>query len=92
MPGDRKLPVYINTTVYREYEYESEMITEIKAAEKARSELKEITDGLLEDSEILSQKISDEITENEYILHFDAVCLKDIAKVKEFEVEENPSS
>ncbi len=89
MPGGRKLPVFVNTVSFSEYEYEDEIISLKEAESRARSELREITDLLLEDSEILSEKISHEVTSDEYVIHFDAVCLKDIAKTKEFEVTEN---
>ena len=82
------LPVWIENSQYREYEYvKSESGYETIAA-SAMQELRDMTDDILLNCEIASKKITTELTEDEYRIKCEMMCITDIAKVSKFTVNE----
>ena len=53
----------------------------------AAEELKVRLDDILADSELISNKVSYEVTEKEFIIRYDMLCLTDIGRVSEFTVD-----
>ena len=82
------MPVWIENSQYREYEYvKSESGYETIAA-SAMQELRDMTDDILLNCEIASKKITTELTEDEYRIKCEMMCITDIAKVSKFTVNE----
>ncbi len=81
------LPVWITDTTYREYEYSSEKHSRAQIVSRAMTALRESLDDVLLDAELISNKVSYEITDDAFVIKYDMLCLADISKVSEFTVE-----
>ena len=86
--GRFPLPVWSETSIYKEYEYEKIQNEYEKTVSLAMSELRDRLDETLEDAELVSNKVTTEITEDSFVIRYDMVCLTDIAEVCEFTVED----
>ena len=89
--GGRELPFGIRTVRLLEYEYVAEERDIDEAAELAYYTLKCRTEAELRDSELLSKKISFEITDDSYILTCHMCVIEDIARVSEIEIDMLPT-
>jgi len=80
------LPVWTRTVTAREYDYVTDKLSLKESAALAAAELRYRLDDILEDAELISNKVSYEITEEAVIMRFDMICLADISDVCEFTV------
>ena len=78
------LPIWIEKKVYKEYYYEYRTLTKEDAVSRARAELRDRLDEVLENAELTSSKISYEVTADSFIIKCELTCLADIARVVEF--------
>lgn len=84
--GKGLLPVGTGTVRYLEYEMESCIIDSEAAMNMAFAKLEFELSSLSGVTEMLRKTIEYEITESEYILHCQVVCIEDIAEIREFEI------
>jgi len=82
------LPLWTNTTTYREYEYVDRELSNDKAAALAMAQLRDRLDEVLEDAELVSNKVTYRFTDDAFVIKYDMLCLTDISTVSEFTVEE----
>ena len=85
--GKFPLPVWTRDVTYKEYEYVPEIASSAETVAYAAEELKVRLDDILADSELISNKVSYEVTEKEFIIRYDMLCLTDIGRVSEFTVD-----
>lgn len=86
--GFRRLPIFVSETTYREYEYVSETLSPKRAEAMARLQLREELDALLEECELVSNKVCFDVTEDSFRVCYDMLCTTNIARVSEFTVGE----
>ena len=83
------LPFWVEKTEYREYtEHETELTPE-QAMVAAKKKLREMSDEVLDDAELISKKIIVLPEKDGITLRCDMVCRTDIGKTVEFTVSDN---
>ncbi len=82
------VPVYIETVVYREYEFAECRITEIEAVRQAYNQLKVQTASELKDADLLKRSIDARFEDDSYFIYCSLYCIEDIAQTTEFELSE----
>jgi len=86
--GVVSVPVYVATTVYKEYKFEDYTLSETEAVREAYNRLKTETGKALRDAELLKRTISAEFRENSYVIKCSLYCIEDIASTVEFEISD----
>ena len=85
--GSLKLPVWISNETFREYEYVRTNSGYREAFASAMRELRDTTDELLADAEMITKKLSYELSDDAYTVRCELTCIKDIADISEFTVD-----
>lgn len=85
--GLRELPIWVEKTVYREYEYEVREISTERAVAEGLSELRRQIEEASEDGEILEKDLTASFENGKYTIACLLYCLRDIAKTVEFSVD-----
>ena len=86
--GRFPLPIWLETTVYKEYTYTSKLSSQEDAISSAMAELRHELDTVLETSELITNSISTEISDDFFAIKYEMICLTNIAEVCEFSVHE----
>ncbi len=84
--GRYPLPVYISRETQREYEYVSRRFTAKQSESFAKAELHRLFEELLERCDVISNRVSFDVTDSSLRVRCDLVCLTDIARSREFTV------
>ncbi|NLK40197.1 MAG: sporulation protein YqfD [Clostridiales bacterium] len=84
--GVVSVPIYISTTVYREYENRPYTLSETEAVREAYNRLKTETTAALGDGELLKKTVTANFTEDAYIITCTLYCIQNIAVTSEFEI------
>ena len=82
------LPVWMNETIYKEYGYIGGALSEEEAVATGMTELRDRMDEIMESSELISNKMTSEMTDSTYRIRCDMICAADIAQIKEFKVSD----
>ncbi len=92
--GIMPLPVWSVGECFREYEYVRTTSDYREVFSSAMRELREVTDELLGDSEMVSKKLTYELADDAYTVTCEMTCITDIAEISEFTVDaaESPAA
>ena len=78
--GKYKLPVYIKSVIYSEYELIEKTYSKEEAVDLSFIELKNKLDVLLNDKELISRSIETSFDENGFYIACKIECIENIAK------------
>ncbi|MBQ8697334.1 MAG: sporulation protein YqfD [Clostridia bacterium] len=87
-----KLPIFVDTVVYREYTEEPYEYTEAQAAEVAEARMMKLLAEELRGCELLSKKSTGACEDGVYTLRCGVYCIADIAKEVEIQSGEKDGS
>ncbi len=85
--GKIKLPIFITETTYAEYEMKEKTITQTEALKLAYEELHKLSDGDLENAEILARHTHFSEDENGVYLREEVECIIDITEEVKIETD-----
>ena len=83
--GFLKLPVFVTTTVYREFEYEDYILSEEQAAQLAQARMMQRLADELTGCDLISKQSEGKLDGDVYTLTCKVYCIADIAKEVEIE-------